>query len=67
MITQNIHTDSKSKRQLLEDIEDFDGWLAEYKMLIREAEIDHSVNQRTVAVETLETVQAQFFQEVLRK
>ena len=67
MITQNIQTDSKSKRQLLEDIEDFDGWLAEYKMLIREAEIDHSVNQRTVAVETLETVQAQFFQEVLRK
>jgi hypothetical protein len=67
MITQNIHTDSKSKRQLLEDIEDFDGWLAEYKMLIREAEIDHSVNQRTVAVETLETVQAQFFQEVLRE
>ena len=67
MITQNIHTDSKSKRQLLEDIEDFDGWLAEYKMLIREAEIDHSVNQRTVAVKTLETVQAQFFQEVLRE
>jgi len=67
MITQNIQTDSKSKRQLLEDIEDFDGWLAEYKMLIREAEIDHSVNQRTVAVETLETVQAQFFQEVLRE
>ncbi len=67
MITQNIQTDSKSKRQLLEDIEDFDGWLAEYKMLIREAEIDHTVNQRTVAVETLETVQAQFFQEVLRE
>ena len=67
MITQNIHTDSKSKEELLEDIEEFDGWLAGYKMLIRESEVDHSVDARTAAIETVEAVQAQFFQEVLRE
>ncbi len=67
MITQNIHTDSKSKEELLEDIWEFDGWLAGYKMLIRESEVDHSVDPRTAAIDTLEAVQAQFFQEVLRE
>jgi len=66
MITQNYDTASKSKEQLLEDIEEFDGWLSGYKSLVQGAEIDHSENPRGAALEVIETVQQELFLRVLR-
>ena len=66
MITQNYDTESKSKEQLLEEIEEFDGWLAGYKSLVQEAEINHSENPRGAALEVIETVQQELFLRVLR-
>jgi len=66
MITQNYDTESKSKEQLLEDIEEFDGWLAGYKSLVQEAEIDHSEDPRGAALEVIEAVQQELFLRVLR-
>jgi len=67
MITQNYDTASKSKEQLLKDIDEFDGWLAGYKSLIQEAEIDHSEDPRGAALEVVETIQQELFLRVLRE
>mgnify|MGYP007101476563 FL=1 len=67
MITQNYDTASKSKEQLLQDIEEFDGWLAGYKSLVQEAEIDHNEDPHTAALEVIETVQQEVFLRVLRE
>lgn len=67
MITQNYDTASKSKEQLLQDIEEFDGWLAGYKSLVQEAEIDHNEDPRAAALEVIETVQQEVFLRVLRE
>lgn len=67
MITQNYDTASKSKEQLLQDIEEFDGWLAGYKSLVQESEIDHNEDPRTAALEVIETVQQEVFLRVLRE
>jgi len=67
MITQNYDTASKSKEQLLQDIEEFDGWLAGYKSLVQEAEIDHNEDPRAAALEVIETVQQEVVLRVLRE
>lgn len=67
MIQQNYDTASKDTEQLLIDIEEFDGWLAGYKSLVREAEIDHNEDPRGAALEVIETVQQEFFLRVLRE
>lgn len=67
MIQQNYDTASKDTEQLLIDIEEFDGWLAGYKSLVREAEIDQSEDPRGAALEVIETVQQEFFLRVLRE
>jgi hypothetical protein len=67
MITQNYDTALKSKEQLLEDIDEFDGWLAGYKSLIQEAEIDHSKDPRGAALEVIEDIQQELFLRVLRE
>jgi len=67
MITQNYDTASKSNEQLLQDIEEFDGWLAGYKSLVQEAEIDHNEDPRTAALEVIETVQQEVFLRMLRE
>jgi len=71
MMTQNYNTESKSKEQLLEDIKEFDGWLAGYKSLIQESEIEpagpYMSNERAVALEVVETIQQELFLRVLRE
>ena len=67
MITQNYDTASKSKKQLLEDIDEFDNWLAGYKSLIQEAEIDHNKDPRDAALEVVEAIQQELFLRVLRE
>jgi len=67
MIQQNYDTASKDTEQLLIDIEEFDGWLAGYKSLVREAEIDYNEDPRAAALEVIETVQQEFFLRVLRE
>jgi len=67
MIQQNYDTASKDTEQLLIDIEEFDGWLAGYKSLVRDAEVDHSEDPRAAALEVIETVQQEFFLRVLRE
>jgi len=71
MMTQNYDTESKSKEQLLEDIEEFDGWLSGYKSLIQESAIEpagpYMSNERAVALEVVETIQQELFLRVLRE